>query len=84
MVDDTHDSRDEERGEDEGEGEEKQPFRGTFLLAPRFKKVACEEEERSRLACHLPASHAEGSRARCRNSDLRLRELAVDLPPSSQ
>ena len=62
MVDDTHDSRDEERGEDEGEGEEKQPFRGTFLLAPRFKKVACEEEERSRLACHLPASHAEGSK----------------------
>ena len=36
MVDDTHDSRDEERGEDEGEvgegeeGKEKQPFEALF------------------------------------------------------
>ena len=61
MVDDTHDSRDGERERREDEEEGETTISRHFLLAPRFKKVACEREEIERESSHhhhhsLPAS----------------------------
>ena len=50
MVDDTHDSRDGERERREDEEEGETTISRHFLLAPRFKKVACEREETERAA----------------------------------
>ena len=74
MVDDAHDSRDGER-EDEGKGET--TISRHFLLAPRFKKVACEREggEGEQPPPSQPAcQHAEGTKPCRREFRLRLRD----------
>ena len=72
MVDDTHDSRDEERekGKEEEQGEgrgerERQAGGGEttisrhfLLVAPRFKKVACEAESEGGSEESRPAAAA--------------------------
>ena len=79
MVDDTHDSRDGER-EDEEEGgmkaREKQPFRGTFCWPRGLKKWhAREGEEREQPLPSQPAcQHAEGTKPCRREFRLRLRD----------